>query len=50
MKKRLLATLLSSTLVMTSLAGCSSKSENGDMVTELTKPITIEMWHYMNGG
>ena len=49
MKKRLLATLLSSTLVMTSLAGCSSKSENGDMVTELTKPITIEMWHYMNG-
>ena len=50
MKKRLLATLLSSTLVMTSLAGCSSKSENGDMVTELTKPITIEMWHYMNVG
>ena len=50
MKKRLLAALLSSTLVMTTLAGCSSKSESGDMVTELTEPITIEMWHYMNGG
>ena len=50
MKKRLLATLLSSTLVMTSLAGCSSKSGSSDMVTELTEPITIEMWHYMNGG
>lgn len=50
MKKRLLATLLSSTLVMTTLAGCSSKSGSSDMVTELTEPITIEMWHYMNGG
>ena len=50
MKKRLLAALLSSALVMTTLAGCSSKSESSDMVTELTEPITIEMWHYMNGG
>ena len=50
MKKRLLAALLSSTLVMTTLAGCSSKSGSSDMVTELTEPITIEMWHYMNGG
>ena len=50
MKKRLLATLLSSALVMTTLAGCSSKSGSSDMVTELTEPITIEMWHYMNGG
>ena len=50
MKKRLLAALLSSALVMTTLAGCSSKSGSSDMVTELTEPITIEMWHYMNGG
>lgn len=49
MKKRLLTALLSSTLVMASLAGCSSKQENTSMVTELTEPITIEMWHYMNG-
>ena len=50
MKKRLLAALLSSALVMTTLAGCSSKSGSSDMVTELTEPITIEMWHYMNVG
>ena len=50
MKKRLLAALLSSALVMTTLAGCYSKSGSSDMVTELTEPITIEMWHYMNGG
>ena len=50
MKKRLLAALLSSALVMTTLAGCSSKSGSSEMVTELTEPITIEMWHYMNGG
>ena len=47
--KKVLSTVLSTAMLL-SLAGCSSKSGSSDMVTELTEPITIEMWHYMNGG
>ncbi len=50
MKKRILAALLSSTLVFSALAGCSKDTADSNMVTELSEPITIEMWHYMNGG
>lgn len=50
MKKRLLASLMTAVVVVTALTGCSktdSSSEN--IIPELKEPVTIEMWHYMNG-
>lgn len=50
MKRRLLASLMTAVLAVTALAGCSkSDSVSENIVTELQEPITIEMWHYMNG-
>ncbi|MEN8075539.1 extracellular solute-binding protein [Clostridioides difficile] len=50
MKRRLLASLMTAVLAVTALAGCSkSDSSSENIVTELQQPITIEMWHYMNG-
>ena len=50
MKRRLLASLMTAVLAVTALTGCSKdQSSNENVVTELQQPITIEMWHYMNG-
>lgn len=50
MKKRLLASLMTAFVAVTALTGCSKeKSSSENVVTELQQPITIEMWHYMNG-
>ena len=52
MKKRLLASLMAGALAVTALTGCSkgdSSSQEQEIVTELQNPVTIEMWHYMNG-
>lgn len=50
MKKRLLSLLMVGAMTVTALTGCSSKeAAKADIVTELSEPITIEMWHYMNG-
>lgn len=50
MKRRLLASLMTAVVAVTALTGCSkSNSSSENIVTELQEPITIEMWHYMNG-
>lgn len=50
MKKRLLASLMAGALAVTALTGCSKgDSSSQKIVTELQNPVTIEMWHYMNG-
>lgn len=50
MKKRLLAVLMTAAVATSAFVGCSKGgSSNADIVTELNEPITIEMWHYMNG-
>ena len=50
MKRRLLASLMTAILAVTALTGCSKdNSSNDNIVTELKEPVTIEMWHYMNG-
>ena len=50
MKKRLLASLMAGVLAVTALTGCSKGNlSNDNIVTELQNPVTIEMWHYMNG-
>ena len=50
MKKRLLASLMAGALAVTALTGCSKgDSSSQEIVTELQNPVTIEMWHYMNG-
>ena len=50
MKKRLLASLMAVALAVTALTGCSKgDSSSQEIVTELQNPVTIEMWHYMNG-
>lgn len=50
MKRRLLASLMTAVVAVTALTGCTkSNSSSDNIVTELQEPITIEMWHYMNG-
>ncbi|MCE9654529.1 extracellular solute-binding protein [Clostridium celatum] len=50
MKRRLLASLMTAVIAVTSLAGCSKNDTTSEnIVTELQQPISIEMWHYMNG-
>lgn len=50
MKKRLLAVLMTAAVATSAFVGCSKgTSSNNDIVTELNEPVTIEMWHYMNG-
>lgn len=50
MKKRLLAVLMTAAVATSAFVGCSKgTTSNSDIVTELTEPVTIEMWHYMNG-
>lgn len=51
MKKRLVSLLMITALSFSVLAGCSGGKEQGssEVVTEVKEPITIEMWHYMNG-
>ena len=52
MKRRLLASLMTAVVAVTALTGCgsnNSSSEKAEIVTELTQPVSIEMWHYMNG-
>lgn len=51
MKKRLLASLMAATVAVTTLTGCgkTDSSKSSEIVTELTGPVSIEMWHYMTG-
>lgn len=50
MKKRLLASLMTAFVAVTALSGCSKEQSSSEsVVTELQQPITIELWHYMNG-
>ena len=50
MRKRLLAVLMTAVVATSAFVGCSKDgSSNADIVTELQEPVTIEMWHYMNG-
>lgn len=50
MKKRLLAVLMTAVVATSAFVGCSKDgASNADIVTELKEPVTIEMWHYMNG-
>lgn len=50
MKKRLLASLMTAFVAVSALSGCSKEqSSRENVVTELQEPITIELWHYMNG-
>ena len=52
MKKRLLASMMTAVVAASAFVGCGAdeaKEEKSNIVTELTEPVTIEMWHYMNG-
>lgn len=50
MNKKLLASILTATLSIGMFVGCSSnKEEVGEIVTELNEPVTVELWHYLNG-
>ena len=50
MKKRLLAVLMTAAVATSAFVGCSKgTSSNVEVITELQEPVTIEMWHYMNG-
>ena len=51
MKKRLVASLMAATVAVTTLTGCgkTDSSKSSEIVTELTGPVSIEMWHYMTG-
>ena len=52
MKKRVLAGLLTALTTLSLFVGCSGGEEEekpADMVTEITEPVTIEMWHYLTG-
>lgn len=51
--KKLLALVLAAATTVTVLAGCGSKNKteanNGEIVTEITKPVEITFWHAMQG-
>lgn len=50
MNKRILATILTATLSVGMFVGCGNKNNTTvEIVTELKEPISIEMWHYLNG-
>ena len=53
MKKRILASMLTAIMTLSFAVGCSSgdgdKSPD-EMTTELTEPVTVELWHYLSGG
>lgn len=49
-KHKLLATLISSIVLVTSLNGCESNAKsNKDYGLNANEPITITIWHYYNG-
>ena len=51
MKKRFLASLLTVVTTMSLFVGCKkTDSTTEEIITELNEPVSIEMWHYMNGG
>lgn len=50
MNKRILASILTATIGIGMFVGCGEKNNNtAEIVTELKEPISIEMWHYLNG-
>lgn len=50
MKKRLIASALAALATFSLFTGCTKKkAEEVTIVTELSGPIEIEMWHYLNG-
>ena len=51
MKKRLLAGILTALTTVSLFIGCGAEEDKKpmDMVTEITEPVTIEMWHYLTG-
>ena len=54
MKKRFLAVTMAATIAASIFVGCGSEAKNEadnkpNVVTEIKEPVTIEMWHYMNG-
>ena len=50
MNKRFLASILTATLGISMLTGCSNnKGTTVEIITELKEPVSIEMWHYLTG-
>lgn len=56
MKKKFLAVSMAAMMAASTLVACGGDAtETGkeeakkDVVTEITEPVTIELWHYMNG-
>lgn len=50
MNKRILASILTATLGIAMFVGCGNKNNTtSEIVTELKNPVSIEMWHYLNG-
>ncbi|MDU2672251.1 MAG: extracellular solute-binding protein [Clostridium sp.] len=50
MNKRILASILTATLGIGMFVGCGKKNNtSAEIITELKSPISIEMWHYLNG-
>ncbi|MGL5869350.1 ABC transporter substrate-binding protein, partial [Clostridium chrysemydis] len=53
MKKKFLALAVLTAMTASIFVGCGSKDANDKpkeaLVTEINKPVTIEMWHYMTG-
>lgn len=50
MNKRILATILTATLGVGMFVGCGKKNNaTAEIVKELNNPVSIEMWHYLNG-
>ena len=50
MNKKILASILTATIGVGMFVGCGEKNNTTvEIVTELTDPVSIEMWHYLNG-
>lgn len=55
MKKKFLAASMAVMMATSTLVACGGDKDTGkeeaktDLVTEITEPVTIEMWHYLNG-
>ncbi|MCR6514509.1 hypothetical protein M4I33_06410 [Clostridium sp. LY3-2] len=56
MKRKFLAMALATVMTASIFVGCGSDKKEGasdkdtaKLVTEIKEPVTIEMWHYMNG-
>ncbi|MBM6838741.1 ABC transporter substrate-binding protein, partial [Clostridium saudiense] len=50
MNKRILASILTATIGIGMFVGCAEKNNTTvEIITELKEPVSIEMWHYLNG-